>query len=98
MQLTILGFAFFAAVLLLVLVMGPPSRPNLFSVLFIAAMAGLALSVMALQVAEPASKATSATLERVINRGIGSTGRGAPKSLYWTAPQPVNVWFCVQAC
>jgi hypothetical protein len=52
MQLTILGFAFFAAVLLLGLVMGPPSRPNLFAVLFIAAVAGLAFSVMALQVAD----------------------------------------------
>jgi hypothetical protein len=52
MQLAVVGFASLAAVLLLVLVMGPPSRPNLFSILLVAAIAGLAFWVTASQVAD----------------------------------------------
>lgn len=48
----IVVFGCAAAVLLSVVVTGPPSHPILFAVLFVAAMAGLGLSVMALQVAE----------------------------------------------
>jgi hypothetical protein len=52
MWVAIFAFAFSAAVLLSVLVTGPPSRPNLFAVLFVVAIAGLGFTVMSLQVRE----------------------------------------------